>query len=569
MQELTDMVLVNGRITTMDRACPEVQAVAIRGGRFIAVGTNEQIRPLIGRSTREVDLDGRRAVPGFVEGHGHLIQLGLALQQIDLRRTRNWASIVEAVRQIAALAKPGEWIQGDGWHQEKWNEQPDEEVEGFPTNAGLTRAAPDNPVLLIHSSHHVCVANARALELAGLAASDAEPAGGRLVRDPEGRPTGILIETAAALMMEAAERASEARTAREPQESQRRAVRLAQRECLAKGVTSFHDALEPFETIDLLKTMANGGELELRLWVMVNESNARLRAGIADYRLNGFAAERLTVRAIKRLMDGALGPSSAWMLEPYADQPATSGFSTLVFPYEDFKHGQTPRDYIRETAAIAAEHGFQLCTHAIGDRAVRETLDVYEEALRSLPGGREARWRIEHACMVAPEDVGRFGKLGVIASMQSVACLSDGRWMISRMGEARAKERAFIYRQLRDTGALIMNGSDAPVDDVDPIRGFYAVVTGETDDGSVFWGDQRMTREEALCSYTLDGARGAFQEQTVGSIQVGKLADVVVLSEDIMAGSEEAIRRAKVAMTVVGGKIAYENWGLAAPTLAV
>lgn len=559
-----DLVLMNGKLVTVDTACPEAQAVAIQGDRIIAVGDNEQVRPFIGRGTMVLELDGKLAVPGFIEGHAHLVYLGQALEKLNLRPARNWSSIVEMVRQAAKSAKPGEWIQGEGWHQEKWDEEPKAQVDGFPAHVGLSEAAPENPVLLRHASGHLLIANACGMQLAGITETMPDPPGGRIVRDPEGKPSGIFIETAVSLVEDAAERAKQDRTPWQLEDDQRRVIHLAVQECLSKGVTGFHDAGADFETIDLLKRLAQSNELDLRLWVMVSESNERLREALGAYRILGLGANKLTVRAIKRLMDGALGAYSAWLLEPYSDLPSSAGFSTLVWKYSDFGDGSekghsTPKAYIQETAQIALQHGFQLCTHAIGDRAVRETLNVYEQAFAEHPHERDLRWRIEHASVLAPSDIGRFGELGIIASMQAIGCTSDGRWMIDRLGEARARERAFLFRPLREAGAMLINGTDAPVDDVDPLPGFYASVTCELADGTPFWSDQRMTREQALRSYTLDCAYAAFQEHILGSITPGKLADIVVLSEDIMTVPNEEIRSAQVLSTIVGGKIVYQR----------
>jgi predicted amidohydrolase YtcJ len=561
---MADLVLMGGKIVTVDPARLEAQAVAIQGDRFIAVGSEAQIRPLIGRGTLVLELDGKLAVPGFVEGHGHLLLLGETLAQLDLRAAGNWPAIVEMVREAARRAQPGAWIHGFGWHQDKWDREGFSQVGGFPTHLELSEAAPDNPVILTHASGHLCITNARGLHLAGITEATPDPAGGKIVRDAGGQPSGVMVEAAAGLVAEAADRSKGARNGRALEAARRRAIDRAAQECLSKGVTSFHDAGADFETIDLLKKMAQGNELKLRLWEMVDESNERLRQAIGDYRLLGLGGNKLTVRAIKRFIDGALGARSAWLLAPYADQPASSGFSTLLSTYSDFeesaKDGQpTPGAYIQETARIALEHGFQLCTHAIGDRAVREALDLYEQAFADQPEDRDLRWRIEHASLIAPPDIGRFGALGIIASVQAIGCLADGHWMIDRLGQARARERAFAFRRLAESGAKLINGTDAPVDDVDPLPSFYASVTCELADGTIFWPEQRMSREQALRAYTLDSARAAFQEQSVGSITPGKLADVVILSEDIMTVPTKQILDARVVYTIVAGKVVYQG----------
>jgi predicted amidohydrolase YtcJ len=324
-----------------------------------------------------------------------------------------------------------------------------------------------------------------------------------------------------------------------------RAVELAQDECLSRGITTFEDAGSTFATIDRLRKMAEGGRLRMRLWVMVRDDNDRLRERLSAYRFDGLGNGFLTVRAVKRQIDGALGSRGAWMLEAYADDPSTSGLNTE--PVAD----------IEETARIAIENGFQLCVHAIGDRANRETLDLYERTFRAHPDRKNLRWRIEHAQHLSPVDVPRFAKLGVVASMQGIHCVSDGPWVPARVGARRAEDGAYLWRRLIDSGAVVCNGTDVPVENVDPIANFHASVTRTLAGGGAFYPGQKMTRIEALRSYTVNGAYAAFEENVKGSLAVGKLADVTVLTRDILTIPDDEIERAKVAYTIVGGKIAY------------
>ena len=315
-----------------------------------------------------------------------------------------------------------------------------------------------------------------------------------------------------------------------------------------------------FDEVDRLERLALAGELGLRVWVMTWEGNASIRERLADYHgIHNLGGHRLTFRAIKRLVDGALGARSAWLLEPYEDLPSTQGLATTFFPYADLVDDdpEAPVRYVAETAGLALEHGFQLCTHAIGDRAVHEVLDICEWASREHPRGRDLRWRVEHASVIAETDTPRFGQLGVIASMQAVSLPSDGLWMIKRLGEARARRRAFVFRSLKRSGAIIANGTDAPVDDVDPLVGFHATTTCQLADGTSLWPEERLSREESLRAYTLDGAYAAFEEDLKGSISPGKLADMVVLTRDIMTVPEDEILEAQVAHTILGGEIVY------------
>jgi predicted amidohydrolase YtcJ len=541
-----DLVLTGGKLVTLDRAVPEASALAVRDGRIIALGTDRDVRRLIGPHTSVVELNGRLAVPGFIEAHGHIRNLGLLRLTVDLTKTRSWDEVVGKVRDAAAQAKPGSWIFGRGWHQEMWDRLPAPLVAGYPTHGSLDAAAPANPVVLRHRSGHAAIANSEALRAAGITRGTRDPAGGRIVRTGTGDPTGVLIETAEDLVLDAMDAANARRPPEELDAEISRIVEIVQDEGLSKGITTFEDAGLPFETIDRIKKLAEAGRLRMRLWVMVRDTNARLRERVSRYRIEGMSGGFFTVRAIKRQMDGALGSRGAWMLEPYADDPSTSGLNT------------DPVADVEESARIAIENGFQLCVHAIGDRANRETLDLFERAFRAHPEKQDLRWRIEHAQLVSPTDVPRFAKLGIIASMQGVHCTSDGPWVPVRIGAKRAEEEAYVWRDLIDSGAIVCNGTDTPVEDLDPIANFYASVTRKLADGSAFYPRQKMTRMEALRSYTANAAYAAFEDEEKGTLSVGKLADVTVLTKDILTVPDEEIPTAKVAYTIVGGKVAYQ-----------
>jgi len=542
-----DLVLRNGKIVTVDSARPEAAALAARGDTIVAIGTDKEVAPYIGASTRVIDLQGKLAVPGFIEGHGHFLGIGQAKMNLELMAVRNWDEVIAKVSEAAQKAAPGEWILGRGWHQEKWDKTPQPNVEGFPTHASLSAASPNNPVLLTHASGHAGFANARALQLAGVTRDTANPAGGEILRDANGEATGALRETAQGLVRRALERGRSRRSGQERDAEVRRTVELAVQECLAKGITSFQDAGSSFETVDLLKQLAGQGKLGLRLWVMLRAGNAELAANLAQYRMIDFGDKHLTVRAIKHSIDGALGPRGAWLLEPYADLEKSTGLNT------------TPVKTIETTAQLAVKHGYQLCVHAIGDRANRETLNIFETAFKDLPDAKNLRWRVEHAQHLHPSDIPRFGQLGVIASMQGIHCTSDAPFVIRRLGERRAEEGAYVWQKLIKSGAVVTNGTDAPVEDVDPIASYYATVSRRLKDGSRFYPSQRMSRQQALKSYTLDCAYAAFEEKTKGSLSVGKLADVVILSRDILTISEEEIPTTQVLYTIVGGKVRYQR----------
>ncbi len=537
--EAADLVLLNGKIVTVDDGAPEVEALAARGGLVVAVGSTVEIERYAGAATEVIDLGGRLAVPGFIEGHGHFLGLGDSRIQLDLRAAADWDEIVAMVGAAVAEAEPGEWIRGRGWHQDKWDAVPDPAVEGFPLHDGLSAVSPDHPVLLTHASGHALFANAKAMELAGVDASTANPPGGEILKGRNGRPTGLFRETAAGLIHAArGDGASPAEV--------RKRVELASAECLAKGVTSFQDAGTSFEDVALLRQVADEA-LGIRLWMMIRDHNEELAAKIGELREATRGDRRLTVAGIKVSVDGALGSRGAWLLEPYSDSPESTGLNTV------------PMESVRETAKIAVANDVQLCIHAIGDRANREVLDVYEETFAAHPDKTDLRWRIEHAQHLHLDDIPRFAELGVIASVQTVHCTSDGPWVPDRIGDQRAAEGAYVWRKLLESGAHLLNGTDVPVEDVSPIANFHAAVTRRLPDGSRFYPDQVLGREEALRTATLDAAWGVFEEDVKGSLTVGKLADVVVLSQDILTVAEDEIPATEVDLTIVGGEVAYRR----------
>jgi predicted amidohydrolase YtcJ len=537
--EIADLVLRGGKVVTVDDAVPEGEAIAVHGDRILAVGSDSAIAEYIGPETEVIDLDGQLAIPGFIDSHGHFLGVGDAKMQLDLMHVANWDEIVSMVAAAAAEAPAGALIRGRGWHQEKWDRPPPGVVEGLPTHHTLSAVSPDNPVILRHASGHASFANAKAMEMAGITRDTPDPPGGEIVRDAAGNPIGAFRERAQGLLSAAAEGA--------PPPDPRRQAELAAEEALSKGVTTFHDAGASFETIDLYKQMVDEGALGIRLWVMIRQPNERLAESLPEYRMLGYGDNRLTVRAIKVSVDGALGPHGAWLLEPYSDLPSSTGLNT------------GPIEALHETARLAMEHGFQLCVHAIGDRANREVLDVYERAFQANPDRTDLRWRIEHAQHLHPDDIPRFGQLGVIAAMQGIHATSDGPWVIPRLGERRAREGAYVWRSLWEAGAVISNGTDAPVEDVDPIASYYATVSRVLSDGSVFFPEQRLSRMEALQTYTIKAAYAGFEEDIKGTLTPGKLADITVLSKDILTIPEDEIPTTEVVYTIVGGKVMYSR----------
>lgn len=544
-----DTVLLGGVVASMDPQIVGATAVAVVDYRIAAVGSDDDIRMWVGDKTQIIELDGRMLVPGLIEGHGHFLSFGRAQQIIDLSDIQNWQQAVGRVAVAVDAAEPGEWIFGRGWHQEKWDRLPSDAVDGVPLNKTLSRISPNNPVLLGHASGHAAFANDAALAAAGITDTTSNPEGGTIVRDDAGRATGLLRETAQQLVAKAGADYQSQRSQDEQLAELREQVLLAGEQALAHGITSFHDAGVSFADIDFLKKMEAAGELPVRLYVMVRgESNEDLAANLSAYRTETEANDFLTVRSIKRQVDGALGAHGAWLLAPYTDLPETDGL-VLESVAE-----------IEETARLAIEHDYQLNTHAIGDRANREILNLYERTFTEAGvDGKSLRWRIEHAQHVDPADVPRFGQLGVIAAFQGIHSASDGPWISFRLGNERTARTSYPWRDLIESGALLANGTDVPVEPIDAMASLYATVSRRTSQGALFFPEQALTREEALASYTINNATAAFEEQVKGSITPDKWADLVILSQDFFAVPDADIPNIQIDMTIVGGQVRYRR----------
>ncbi len=538
-----DLVLINGKIITMEDNAPFAESLAIKNGKIIAIGSNSQIKPFISKETRIIDLEGKTAMPGLIDSHGHFGGLGESLVKLDLRTAKNWDEIISMIKNAVKKAKPGEWILGRGWHQEKWDKPPSPGLDGLPIHDPVSELTPNNPVFLEHASGHSVFVNKRAMELAQIDAKTPNPEGGEIIKNKSGQPIGIFLENAMIPFDNAINRYRLQQSPSQIKEQKIKELMLADQACLQNGITSFHDAGSSFQTIDLYRELFQQKKLNVRLNVMISESNEALSKKISQYRLIGLYDNHLTVRSIKRLIDGALGSHSAWLLQPYDSLPGSTGLNT-----ESIQN-------MKETAQLAIENGFQVCTHAIGDRANRETLNIYEEAFKAHPDKTDLRWRIEHAQHIDSIDIPRFGKLHIIAAMQTIHCTSDGPWVIKRLGEKRSKEGAYPWRKLIDSQAIICNGTDVPVESVDPMANIYAAVTRKMKDGKVFFGEQCMTRLEALRSYTINGAYASFEENIKGSLALGKLADIIVISKDILTVPAEEIPQIKVLYTIIGGVV--------------
>jgi predicted amidohydrolase YtcJ len=530
-----DLVLRGGKIITLSPDRPVAEAIAVTGERITKVGTTAEINDFVGPETRVIDLEGALAVPGFIDSHAHFMDLGFAELRLDLVGTRSANEITRKLKEAAGEADESDeeaWIQGHGWDQNDWRQKE------FPTAAMLDRVVPDRPVYLTRIDMHVGWANGKAMELAGVDRETPDPDGGEIIRDDEGNPTGVFIDRAKDLITESIPEPSD--------EARWKAFQRAQEVCLRAGITSVHDAGVGSRDIELYREALTRGELKLALYVMLEGTEPELLARFFSHKPE--ISPRLTVRAVKLIADGALGSRGAALLEDYSDRPEWRGITILS------------GEEVYEVAVRALFAGYQLNVHAIGDRANREVLDAFERAFDEHAEVDDPRFRIEHAQILDELDIPRFAQLGVIASMQGVHCTSDMPWVPDRIGEERAAEGAYVWQKLLLSGAKIANGTDAPVESISALEGLYASITRQDKSGKPAEGwfpDQRMSREQALRSYTLDAAYAAFEEQDKGSLEPGKLADITVLSKDILTIQPREILDTDVLYTVVGGEVVY------------
>jgi predicted amidohydrolase YtcJ len=538
-QGFADLVITNGRIYTVDNARPEASALAVRGGRVLFVGSDAEAKVLTGPSTQVIDLHGATVIPGIIDAHAHLLGLGNTLQRVNLAGSKSYEEVISRVQAWAKDAKPGEWIQGRGWDQNLWP------TKQFPTHEALSRAFPNNPVVLTRIDGHALFVNAKAMELAHITAATADPSGGRIVRLASGAPSGVFVDNANDLIERAIPAATRA--------DNRKAILAAVAEANRWGLTGIHDAGEGAETIGIYEELAKAGSYNLRNYVMLSDPgepgspealrNPYIQRGPQSALYDG----HLWIRAIKLYADGALGSRGAALLAPYTDEPSNSGL--LV----------SKPEHIEAWAEAALRSGFQVNVHAIGDRGNRIVLDSFDSALKKIPKA-DHRFRIEHAQVLSPEDIPRFARLGVIPSMQATHQTSDMGWAEARVGPQRIRG-AYAWRSLLKTGVVIPNGTDFPVEEVNPLLTFHAAVTRQSPSNLPAGGwypEQKMTRQEALQSITIWPAYAGFQESVIGSLTPGKYADFVVLDRDIMQVPDTEIVGTRVVSTWIGGKRVYE-----------
>ena len=529
-----DLIVTNARIYTVDDTRPVVTAIAVRDGRVQFAGSAREAMALRGPSTRVVDAAGRTIIPGMVDAHAHLLGMGQGLRTVNLVGAKSYDEVIARVVNAAKGQPDGKWLIGRGWDQNLWADT------RFPTHDALSRALPNNPVWLTRVDGHAALANAAAMRAAGVTATTTDPSGGRIERTATGEPTGVFVDNAKSLVARAIPAPS--------REEDRSALRAAIAESHRWGLVGVHDAGESRATIDLMEDMARSGELPFRLYVMIADDSAALVHYMQIGPRSGLYDNHLWVRAIKLYADGALGSRGAALLEPYSDDPNNRGL-LLTAPA-----------HIQEVASRALRAGFQVNTHAIGDRGNRVVLDAYQKALEANPTA-DHRFRVEHAQILNHDDIPRFAELGVIPSMQAVHQTSDMYWAASRLGLGRLLG-AYAWRSLLNTGVVVPNGSDFPVEAVNPLLSFHSAVSRQDANDWPAGGwlpEQRMTREEALKSMTIWPAYAAFQEQVMGSLAPGKLADFVVLDRDIMTVPERDILGTRVIATYIGGKAVYEQ----------
>lgn len=551
--ETPDLVFVNGDIYTVNEKQPTAQAFAVKGDRIVVIGSTDSLRNLAeswGGTVPVIDLGGRFVMPGFIEGHAHFGGLGNSQLNLNLLATTSWQEIIDSVAARASRAKPGEWIYGRGWHQEKWSDIGNyETIDGYPLHDALSMVSPNNPVVLTHASGHGAMANESAMKAAGISKETADPDGGRILRNAHGEPIGIFEERATGQLYAALRAYYASLPAKQREEEQLKAWFLAEKACLREGITSFQDAGSGRMELEGLRVLAEADSMKLRLWMMLRESCEEMggpEGSLQGMPWIGLGKNRMTVRAIKTELDGALGSYGAWLLEEYSDKPGFLGQNT------------TSEEEVRCIADLAFSKQMQLCVHAIGDRANRLTLDVVSEYSNKVDTA--LRWRNEHSQHIALSDIPRFAETGTIASMQGIHATSDAPFVVARLGEERARTGAYPWRSLTDAGAVVTNGTDAPVEDVSALASLFAMITRRRPGNSeAFFPEQALSRKEAIAAYTINNAYAAFEEDLKGSLEVGKLADFIVVDRNLMTCPEDDIVSAQVLETWIGGEQVFKR----------
>jgi predicted amidohydrolase YtcJ len=531
-----DLILLNGNIITLTQQKGQFSAVVIQNDRILALLTDNEAREFVGPKTKVVDLKGATILPGLVDAHCHLLGLGMALANVNLVGTTSYAEVIELVKARAAKTPKGQWILGRGWDQNDWQNK------HFPDHKALSAAVPNHPVWLTRIDGHAGLANSMAMEQAGITSKTKDPKGGRIVRDDKGLPTGVFVDNGEDLIYRIIPPLNS--------DQRRKLLESAARACLKVGLTGVHDMGIPPEQIADYEALADTDRLGLRVYAMISppESIENAVGYLRKHRVEGNGDGMFTLRGLKLYMDGALGSRGAALLADYSDDPGNRGL--LV----------TAPERVEKLCEAALKAGFQVSTHAIGDRGNRLVLDAYEKALKAHPS-QDPRFRVEHVQVLSPEDIPRFAALGVIPSMQPTHATSDMYWAKDRLGADRLKG-SYAWKSLLNTGVFIPCGSDFPIESNNPMLGIYAAVTRQDLKGWPKGGwipEQRMSRKEALKGFTIWAAKAAFQEKDLGTIQVGKRADLTVVDRNPLTCEAKDIPETRVLYTIVNGRIRYQS----------
>jgi predicted amidohydrolase YtcJ len=532
---VADMVLLNGKVITVDEAFSVKEAVAIAADTILAVGTTETIKKLVGEHTKVIELAGKTVLPGLIDAHGHISSQGRYIQNLDFNGIKSYQEIVDMVGAKVADVQPGEWILGRGWDQNNW------EVKEFPVHDPISALTPNNPVMLIRTDGHALFANAKAMEIAGVNKDTKDPAGGKIVRKNNREPAGVFIDNAQTLI--------------EPfvpadRKVIKERIKIASDDCISKGLVSVHDAGTSLEEISIFKELIDEDQMGIRVYAMFNDPGmeADLEAFFRKNRLEDYKRDMLRATAVKLYKDGALGSRGAFLLEEYSDDPGNFGLEVRT------------KEHIYNVASAALKTGIQVNTHSIGDAGNRFTLDAYEMALKENPNENH-RFRIEHAQIMKLEDIPRFVGLGVLPCMQPASVVSDMDWTEDRVGPERVKG-AYVFRTFLKSGSIIAFSSDFPVESNNPFQGIYRAITRQDEQGlpaGGWYGEEKVTIKEAIKGYTIWAAYSSFQEDVLGSIEVGKYADFTIIDRNLLEITPKEVLNTKVEYTIIGGKVRYEG----------
>ncbi len=537
--ETYDLKIVNAKLFDGAKYHDELKTIFIRNKSIELIISSNDNDNSKHPTKKVIDAEGRFVMPGLIEGHGHLLSYGESLTNLQLEKYTSWNEIVNAVIEQSNKVPKGTWIEGRGWHQEKWKERPKDSKDGYPIHTSLSELVPDHPVFLTHASGHAAFANKKAMDIVGISLESTSPLGGRILRDNAGNPIGIFEENAAIIFEDFIEETKNLELIWE------QALHAATKSCHQYGITSFHDAGSSIEQINWLRKKANKSELAVRLYLMAFDSFDLLVNAYPELKFINAADSFITSRAIKTYFDGALGSRGAWLNEAYSDQPGYFGQNTME------------PEHLTKYADLCKSQKLQYCVHAIGDRANHETLNLFENYLNP---STDNRWRIEHAQHIAPADQPRFGKLHVIASMQPIHCTSDAPFVGARLGKIRAQNNAYVWRNLLNNGARLALGTDVPVESMNPFENIFAALTRRRrPGGESFFLDQKLSRNEVLSGYTSGNAYAAFEESFKGSIKEGYVADICILNQNLMECPEDSIPSTTVFATILNGRVVYSS----------